>query len=193
MNRADILYDHYKETVLQQEKMIKVRNRFFVYLMVAIIIFGIWGINPYEMFEQLKCLLERKYELKLHFQYYFAQSFLWILYSYLLVRYYQAVIYVERQYKYIEQLECDIGIEIKYRQINRESGAYLRGYPFALTLIHSFYNFIVPMVILATCWQRIYLESIQDVPCLFLLFDLLCVVFASVIIINFIYFVRKTF
>ena len=192
MERANILYDHYKDTISKQEMMIKTRNRFFVYLMIGTFAFCTWGMEPYNTFEQIMSMIEKEYKIRLGFQYFYGQTFLWIIYSYLLARYYQAVIYIERQYKYIEQLECNLSDDTQFENFNRESKAYLRGYPWSLTVIHFFYNIIVPISILLSCWQRIYYEYIQPIPYIYFAFDALFALFASCIIINFIYFMRRT-
>ena len=192
MEGIDVIYDHYKETVSLQEKMIHVRNKFFIYSILATIIFCVWGMNPQEMFEHVKSYVQNKYGVKLELHYYYVQSFLWIIYVYLLSRYYQAVFGIERQYKYIKNLESKISNEIEYVNFDRESGAYFNLYPWSLNVIHFFYNIAVPFAILLACWMRIYYEFMNSELSLSLLFDAMLVVFVSIIIVNFIYHMRKT-
>ena len=75
------------------------------------------------------------------------QTLVWILIAYVLIRYVQDVVYVERQYPYLNSLEKRIaGMMGSDGLFSREGEHYLRGYPIVLNLIDLFYKTFCPIL-----------------------------------------------
>ena len=108
-------------------------------------------------------------------------KYIWIVIAYISVRYIQAVIYIERQYTYISIIEKEVSEIIEWDYFNRESGFYLGKYPKILDLVHIFYTWIIPILIMLINILKILLEIISFTTILPLVFDLICCVFCIVI------------
>lgn len=79
------------------------------------------------------------------------QSLNWAVLVYVLIRYTQASIYVERAYIYESQLEKELGI-------TREGDDYLKDYPVALDFIDFFYKKIYPLAVIIGVFAKSVFE-----------------------------------
>jgi hypothetical protein len=135
MEKAELLYDHYKDTYALHLEMAKRRDNFFVMLCIGITLLFCFLLKPSEVFNSIYKMAKDYFSLELPFQITIIQSFVWVIVLYLFMRYIQTNIYIERQYKYIAQLENEITEKLKVK-FNRESGNYENEYPFVLNIIH---------------------------------------------------------
>lgn len=89
------------------------------------------------------------------------QSLIWMLITYFWVRYIQDILYIERQYNYLNRLENKINNLTDGQMFNREGKHYLYKYPIVLNLIDLFYKMIIPILFFAINTGHI-LKEYQD-------------------------------
>lgn len=146
----EIYSDHYKETCkLNQDAQIN-RNRNYVILcaLEAIAFMMIW--NSDLMCEILNNAAKNELKTAIRISNNILQTANWFLIGYVLVRYIQNTIYIERGYCYIEKLENRIQsllLEDKSNSLfTREGKDYINEYPFILDVIDFFYKFFSPLM-----------------------------------------------
>lgn len=143
-------YDHYKETYGLSKVAQSRRNRNFVILCFLEAISFMMVRNPDLICGLLNDTTKVKLETTIQISNGIFQTLVWILIAYVLVRYVQDVLYIERQYGYLDTLEQKIGQlmgEKKEKNIfTREGDNYLTSYPIVLNLIDLFYKFFSPIL-----------------------------------------------
>ena len=158
MDRTELLYDHYKETIKANTDMLAKRNLLFAYVCVLELLNCMMLFFPQAVNAILSSFLKENYSIPANELLGILPSVIWIIVTYILVRYYQTTIYVERQYPYIESIEDEIAKETGLTCFDRESTAYLRCYPKVLDMIHFFYTWIIPVLLLTINSVKIILE-----------------------------------
>lgn len=143
-------YDHYKETYSLSKEAQSRRNRNFVVLCLLEAISLMMVINPELICGLLNDATKVKLETTIQISNGIFQTLVWILIAYVLVRYVQDVLYIERQYGYLDTLEQKIGQLMEEKKENsiftREGDHYLTSYPIVLNLIDLFYKFFSPIL-----------------------------------------------
>lgn len=158
MNSTELLYDHYKETVKASIVMQTSRNRLFIYVCIIELLNFIMLLFPEIVSQALSAYLEQSYHIAIGAITSLLPTAIWIVALYVIVRYYQSMIYIERQYKYIGILEANLSERSQLECIERESSAYLADYPIALDMIHIFYTWVIPGSLVILNFIKIILE-----------------------------------
>lgn len=146
MESIEILYDHYKDTYALSKVAQERRNKSFVCLCILETVAYLWAVDPQKMIVALQ-----SYEILSGFVnlgHEIIQTFLWMMIVYVLIRYVQDMIYVERQYGYLTKLEIKISSIVADEMFSRESSNYLKEYPKILNLIDLFYKMVMPVLFL---------------------------------------------
>lgn len=158
MEPIELLYDHYKETVKTSVDMQAKRNALFVYVCVVEILNFIMLLFPQVISSIVTAYVAEVYKVSVVELIQLLPTVIWIITAYVLVRYYQSTIYVERQYPYIKELETEISKRAHLDCFEREGKGYLKKYPLVLDLIHVFYTWMIPILLLIINMLKIYLE-----------------------------------
>ena len=158
MDKTELLYDHYKETVRVSTDMQAKRNTLFVYVCVFELLNFLMLLFPQVINSALSAFLLEAYKVSLSELLGLLPTGIWLITTYVLVRYFQTTIYVERQYPYIEVIEAEIAKETRLACFDRESKAYLSNYPKVLELIHVFYTWMIPVLLQVINTVKITLE-----------------------------------
>lgn len=158
MDKTELLYDHYKETVRASTDMQAKRNALFVYVCVFELLNFLMLLFPQVINSALSAFLLEAYKVSLSELLELLPTGIWLITTYVLVRYFQTTIYVERQYPYIEEIEAEIAKETRLVCFDRESKAYLSNYPKVLNLIHIFYTWVIPVLLQVINTVKIILE-----------------------------------
>ena len=146
LEKLDLLYDHYKETNTLSKQAQGHRNALFVSICVLEAL-SFWSIvKPDEAMEAIAAGINARLSTSLLFGNAVLQTLLWIIITYVTVRYCQETLYVKRQYPYIAQLEKEISKEICSNVFEREGEGYLKDYPVVLNIVDLFYNFLCPLL-----------------------------------------------
>lgn len=148
--KLDTYYDHYKDTYELSKTAQSRRNRSFVFLCILEAISFMLIKNPDLISGLLNDVAREKLESVIQFSNTVLQTLVWILIAYVLVRYVQDVLYVERQYGYLNTLEKKIsrllGENEEQNIFSREGDHYLDNYPIVLNFIDLFYKFFSPIL-----------------------------------------------
>ena len=134
MNKLDILYDHYKDTFGIQRENEKLRNKLFVILCICILFLMLMTFYPNNLYENFQELLLEKMGINIRFELKVFELFNWFIISYLTVRYYQINSNIEKNYKYIHNIENTLDKKYKI-PIFREGKNYLMSMYFLCYLV----------------------------------------------------------
>ena len=135
MEPLELLYDHYKETFNLSKEAQNRRNKSFLMLCILEAISFWFLIQPEKVFQLLTDGINNGLDVTLSLSNTIMQTLLWIVTVYILIRYIQDVLYVERQYGYLSALEKQISELNEIDIFKRESDNYLSNYPIVLNLI----------------------------------------------------------
>ena len=182
-----ILYDHYKETfLLNKEAQIR-RNKNFVILCLLESLSFMMLIDPNEVVPSVLNSINATLNTSIIVSAYIVETFLWIMIAYVMMRYVQDVLYIERQYVYIDQLEKTIRGKVNNTIFSREGNSYKEDYPMVLNCIDVFYKMLSPILFVTINSVRIYKEwRVAELISLTLIVD--TVLYISIITIVWMYF-----
>lgn len=181
MEKLDVLYDHYKETVHISLDTQKKRGTLFVIFCVLELLNFSMLLFPSEIAESISQYIYSTYEVTFNFNISLLQSAIWIVLSYTMIRYYQTNIYIERQYGYIALLEDKISKILHEKCFKRESDNYLDKYPKVLDLISIFYTWIIPALIIVVNVAKSIFEWRNLVNIWGVVFDTVCCAFCVIL------------
>ena len=108
MDTLELLYDHYKETFSLSKAAQERRNKNFVILCILEALSFLLLIRPETASKLILTGINKDMETPLQLSNAIIQTLLWLLIAYVMIRYIQDVLYVERQYVYLDNLESKI-------------------------------------------------------------------------------------
>lgn len=190
MEKLDTYYDHYKGSNSLCLAAQSRRNRSFVYLCVLEAISFMLVKNPDFICVLLNDVVRKQLEATILFSNCVLQTLVWVLIAYVLVRYVQDVLYVERQYEYLSTMEKKISRLLEETGdkniFTREGDHYLNNYPMVLNFIDMFYKILAPILFTTINVVHIVQEWNSSITCAVLIFDtVLC---AAIFVITWFYF-----
>lgn len=188
MDALDVLYDHYKETFSLSKEAQRRRNKSFVILCVLEALSFLLLIRPEMAFELiLKGINKDIIETSLQLSNTIIQTLIWLLIVYVMIRYIQDMLYIERQYTYLDKLEKEISNLTIAGIFSREGENYQRNYPIVLNFIDLFYKMLMPILFALINMIRIHEEWILSQESIIALVcdTILCV---AIIVIDWFYF-----
>lgn len=187
MDALDVLYDHYKGTNSLSKEAKKRRNKSFIVLCVLEAFSFLILIRPERAFELILDGINKEMNMTLQLSNTIIQTMLWILIAYVLIRYIQDMLYVERSYIYLDDLEKEILKLNSINIFNREGENYQQDYPMVLNFIDLFYKMLMPVFFMGINSVRIYKEwTVINKVSLALICD--TVLFVAIFIITWFYF-----
>ncbi len=185
MDKLNILYDHYKDTFSIQKENEKSRNKLFLVLCICILILMLMIIYPNNIYENLQEFFSDNLGINIKFELKVLELFNWFIISYLTIRYYQINANIEKNYKYIHDIE-DM-LEKKHKLlIYREGKNYLEQYPMFLTFSYIFYKYVFPVLFSVCIIIKVIFNIINKLSFPFLIISIIVSIF--LIIINISYF-----
>ena len=183
MDKLDLLYDHYKESNTLRLEAQGRRNKNFIILccLEAVLLWIL--IRPEIAFSSLLTGISAALGTLFELGNETIQTLVWTLVVYMLIRYCQDTLYVERQYKYLGKIEKSISNELDVSVFDRESDNYLYEFPMVLNFIELFYKMLMPAIFFVLNIVRIVQEWYAfDHITLVLLCDTVMLFTASIII-----------
>lgn len=157
MNSLSDYYDHYKDTFEIQRSNLSERNKLTVSLFVLLILMVGFIYDPDMLNKQVNTYIGSLIN-GLAFDMKVLNTGIIFLTLWVLVRYYQLVIEVERIYRYLSEVESKLSEDNVYK-INREGAFYLKSYPWFNDVVNFSYVVLLPVVIIATALVKIINES----------------------------------
>ncbi len=186
MNKLDILYDHYKDTFGIQRENEKLRNKLFVILCICILFLMLMTFYPNNLYENFQELLLEKMGINIRFELKVFELFNWFIISYLTVRYYQINSNIEKNYKYIHNIENTLDKKYKI-PIFREGKNYLMNYPLFLQFSYMFYKYVFPLLFSICITLKMYFNIVNKLAISFLIISF--VAYLCLLMLNISYFI----
>lgn len=186
MEKNELLYDHYKETFSLIKDYNKERNRFFLLLFAIMGLQFLLAVVPDGIISLIVDVVKEVYNIDISNQFIVIQSVLWLVLLYFTMRYYQTVVYIERQYNYIHKLEEKISVVYDV-EFDRESKNYLNFYPKMSDMIDFMYKWVFPILYCLVICIRICAEVMTSAFGFAILFD--CVMFVCCFVLTILYLV----
>ena len=121
----ELYYDHYKETCELQRNNEQKRNKYFIYFTISIIILLLTTKYENNIYTYFKDMLQIKYGINITIESNIMEIFIWLITIYLNLLYYQINATIEKNYKYIHNIEKNLKFNSKCK-ISRESDNYLK-------------------------------------------------------------------
>ena len=91
----------------------------------------------------------------------FIGSIIWFGLLSLVVRYFQTVVHIERQYKYIHQIEEQLSAEYANKVFTREGKSYLNDYPLFSSWAWILYTIVFPALLIVLVIAKVVGEICQ--------------------------------
>jgi len=174
--RAELLLDHYKNTFQHILYHWRLRNRFFVYVLILIAVIALDTYEPGALSDLVNAYIAKTLQSSgqgvpsLDFA--VIRSTTWFLLLSLVIQYYQRSISVDRQYRYIANLEEQICQTMGGNFVTREGKAYFSqtgafepgeegGRPLFLQAVGQLYVYFFPLVLVVLVILKVFKE---DVP-----------------------------
>ncbi len=187
MEALEMLYDHYKETFSLSKQAQARRNKSFIVLCALEAFLFFLLIRPEKAFKLILEGINKELDMTLQLSNTIIQTLLWLLIAYVMIRYIQDVLYIERQYIYLDSLEKEISNLSSIDIFMREGTNYQKDYPMVLNFIDLFYKMLMPIFFVLINTVRIYKEWILlDKITIALICD--TALFVSILIIDWFYF-----
>lgn len=175
-NSINIYYDHYKESCSHNLIMQNRRNKSFVILCILETISLLMTRSPDMICSLLNDATLNKFETSIRISDSVIQSLLWILICYVLIRYIQDSLNVERQYRYIYDLEIKISEILDERSdlrlFSREGDYYAVNYSMVQNIIDLFYKMFTPFLFSVINVVHIVSESRMQLSHIFIICDI---------------------
>jgi hypothetical protein len=156
--KVEILNDHYKDTIAQITEFRKLRDRLFslVLLTVTLLLFQLYA--PNEAGTTIGEFITKKLEIQSAINIAFIQSVIWFVLLGFVLRYFQTVTNIERQYSYIHGLEEQLGKYFEGNAFSREGKSYLENYPLFSDWAHILYTIAFPSLLIVVVLLKIVNE-----------------------------------
>lgn len=182
--KISLLAEHYKNTYNFQKENLKKRDRYFLLSLISMGLMLFIIYTPIEAFNLISEFIKSKFSLKSNINLLFIQSFLWFSTLSFVIKYFQSVIFIERQYSYLHKIEELISPIYEDKTFNREGKSYLNDYPKFLNWAGFLYTLFFPIILLSVSSIKIITEFISfSVKEPLIYFDLFVFIFMLISII----------
>lgn len=158
LEKLTLLHEHYRDSCSLVSAYRSARDRYF-YLILAVltvIFFDMYAPKGFSVIvsDFLKKRLESTSAPDLRY----LKSVITFLLLGVTLRYCQVALLLERQYRYIHELETALSVEFPSPAFTREGKAYLADYPLFSTWAHYLYTAIFPLWLAVLVFYRIVRE-----------------------------------
>lgn len=156
--KLQVLNEHYNATFDILWVYVKRRDRLFTIIiaLLAIMLFRVY--TPIEasnlIIEQIKLRLQ----IEKSISFIYIESIIWFSLLASLIRYFQAMVYIERQYSYLHLLEDKLSAEYVDEVFTREGHSYLSNYPKLLNWASFLYTILFPVMLALVPLMKISTE-----------------------------------
>ena len=149
-------YDHYKETFAIQQVYLSERNKLTVWLLVLLVLVAGFIYDPTAINEKVNQYVS-SHVAGLAFEMKYLNTGIIFLLLWVMTRYYQVVLQIERMYHYIDDCEKKLSKDGNYK-VNREGAYYLKSYPWLSDVVDFCYVVLLPLFIIAIAVVKIIKE-----------------------------------
>ena len=161
--KFEILNDHYKDTFTHTVSYRKQRDRIFLYLLLVFAIMFLQVAAPDKSDAVISKLISTKMGEGIILDASFIGGLVWFILLSLVVKYFQAVVLIERQYAYLHRLEKEISSYFSSGiPFTREGKSYLKDYPKLSDWADILYVWVFPVLLLFCNSLKIVIEFPDD-------------------------------
>jgi hypothetical protein len=182
--KLEVLHDHYKETFSHIEDFRKLRDQLLALIFITITLMLFQVFSPMEAGNAIGQFVVNSLDIQGSIDISFLGSVIWFSLLAFVVRYFQTVVHIERQYDYVHSLEELLSQYYDGNAFTREGKSYLRGYPLFSNWASALYTIIFPglmfIIVVAKIGNEFYLAN--HIPVL-LVFNSLIALFILVSIV----------
>ena len=151
-------YDHYKDTWSLQQSYLSERNKLTVSLLVLLVLVTGFMYGPANFPEKVNIYLNSRVK-GLSFDLKYLNTGLIFLLLWVLSRYYQAVMKIDRMYDYLNDCETKLSDTQDGYKINREGAYYYKKRSWMANVLKYCYGLLLPLAIIAIAIIKIVKES----------------------------------
>ena len=156
--KFQILSDHYKDSFSYLQKFLKQRDIFFFLILIVVTLMLFQIYSPTDSGKAISQFVTNELELEDSIDISFIGSIIWFLLLSFVVRYFQTVVFIERQYNYIHKLEDQLSPFYNNDAFTREGKSYLSNYPLFSKWVSILYTIIFPVLLLGVISTKIITE-----------------------------------
>lgn len=156
--RLEVLNDHYKDTCERIRENVGIRDRLFLFVLAVIGLHFFQLSDRDKSSEALVSLLKEHAGFQITANVDVLTAVLWFLLLAIVLRYFQANVYVNRQYDYLHGLEKQFEKLLGDTLVNREGEGYLSKYPRFSNWMHFIYTWAFPVLLLVTVTYKICID-----------------------------------
>ena len=161
--KFEILNDHYKDTFSHFVSYRKQRDRLFLYLLLVFAIMFLQVVDPDEFDGFISKLISEKMGANIVLDASFIRCLVWFFLWSLVLKYFQTVVLIERQYSYLHKLEKEISSYFSSGvPFTREGKSYLGNYPKLSDWADILYVWVFPALLLFFSLVKIVIEFPDD-------------------------------
>src|SRR6266536_895034 len=142
--KLELLYSHYCDTFCVIQSLVKSRDRFFIGILVLLAVLSFQIALPTESGSVILEFARTKLGVHGTVSISFLGSVLWAALLFVIVRYFQVTVYLERQYRYIHALEAELSPFYSGVPFTREGKFYLADYPWFSAWVARLYAWAFP-------------------------------------------------
>ncbi len=156
--KLELLYGHYTDTYAGIQTVIKSRDRFFISILVLLAFMSFQIALPTESGSVIADFVRTKLGVHGTLSVSFLGTAVWAGLLFAAVRYFQVVVYLERQYKYIHALEAELSPFYSGIPFTREGAFYEAEYPWFSAVVHRLYSWVFPVGLVLAVTLKIVSE-----------------------------------
>jgi hypothetical protein len=183
--KFQILHDHYKDTFVHLREYRTLRDRLLALMLVVVTLMLFQISSPQESGDAISQFFSKRLELSNPIDISFIGSVIWFSLLALAVKYFQTVVLIEKQHKYLYMIEDQLSQHYGTAVFTREGKFYLGDYPLFSDWTHILYTGIFPILLLAVISIKIFVEfrgvSSVSVSMLFDVVIFLCILTSTLL------------
>lgn len=156
--KLQVLNEHYAQTYEFLYSHLKKRDRLFAAVLALLFAMLFQLYTPQDASFLISKLISTKLGLKETINFLYIQSVIWFLLLAIVIKYFQAVVYIERQYGYIHSLEKLLSKPYEDGAFTREGVSYQKDYPAFLNWASFLYTILFPSILIIVSFSKIISE-----------------------------------
>jgi hypothetical protein len=157
--KLELLYNHYCDTYAVIQQLIKSRDRFFISILVLLGVMSFQIALPTESGSVIAEFARARLGIRSTLSVSFLGSVIWAALLFVVVRYFQITVYLERQYRYIHALEAELSPFYSGVPFTREGTFYLADYPWFSAWVARLYTWVFPAGLIFAATLKILSEA----------------------------------
>lgn len=159
--KVEVLHAHYIDTFGHIRNALGQRDRLFAYIVATVAAMLLQVVAPEDTDAAIGRLISEKLAMTGTFSLSLLGTVLWFALLGFVIRYFQSVIYIERQYEYIHFLEGLLAANYEGTAFTREGKSYLNEYPLFSKWTWRLYTIVFPALLIAVLGLKLATEFLR--------------------------------